>query len=798
MLGLKWLRKLDERRLKVLLGAFFLALAVPAAVLIAQAYGQLKWEAFRRNQLLAEDLAAQVDSGLRAAVATEEARSFGDYSFLVVAGKDAAANFVQRSPLSAFPVEGAVPGTLGYFQVDALGNLTTPLLPGPGVDAATYGISADEQSARRTLFASLSEVLAANRLVLRSPDAPGTGGAVSPVPASEAPAPGSLPALAPAPTQRASPERAPATPTPRASSARASAAPSASASSAPAAASESAPPPTPPSSASLSAPSAAFAPSLELTRGAAQKLKAQMEKAEETQAAFDRLAPNAAPAAQNTADEARPQKELDVDAASQAAASQAAAPQPAAPQAAAKQLAKSDSRKDAESNVVAAAAPGANAPSEPRAQVAERRKRSEQSLVPEAKPADRESDADKTAADNKTARTVFRVQTFESELDPLEVGVLDTGEIVMFRNVWRGGQRYIQGALIDRARFVDLAVGSPYRSSSLASMSDVAVTYRGRPLATLHAATGGVSYESRPVAGLAGTPLHRARLSPPFGDLELAFSVNQLPSAPGALLLLWISVTLAAVLCGGFYFMYRLAVGQMRLARQQQDFVSAVSHELKTPLTSIRMYGEMLKAGWADDAKKQTYYDYIHSESERLSRLIENVLQLARLTRSSQQLDVKRVASAELLDMVRSKCATQAERSGFTLTIRDGVPAGTELALDADAFAQVLINLVDNALKFSSGADRKEIEIASRLETDGWVLFTVRDFGPGIPKGQLKKIFELFYRPPDELTRATAGTGIGLALVLQLTAAMGGRVEVRNCEPGAEFRVSFPAEVAAS
>src|SRR3954468_1034868 len=158
----KWLRKLDERRLRILLAAFFLALAVPAAVLIAQAYGQLKWEAFRRNQLLAEDFAAQVDAGLRAAVAAEEARSFGDYSFLVVAGKDAAANFVQRSPLSAFPVEGAVPGTLGYFQVDALGSLTTPLLPAPNVDAATYGISADEQSARRASFVSLSEVLAAN------------------------------------------------------------------------------------------------------------------------------------------------------------------------------------------------------------------------------------------------------------------------------------------------------------------------------------------------------------------------------------------------------------------------------------------------------------------------------------------------------------------------------------------------------------------------------------------------------------------------------------------------------------
>jgi len=141
---------------------------------------------------------------------------------------------------------------------------------------------------------------------------------------------------------------------------------------------------------------------------------------------------------------------------------------------------------------------------------------------------------------------------------------------------------------------------------------------------------------------------------------------------------------------------------------------------------------------------------------------------------------------------VRSKTATQAERAGFTLDVRDQTPAGTELALDVDAFAQIFINLVDNALKFSSAAERKAIEIAARRESDGRVLFTVRDFGPGIPKGQLKKIFELFYRPQDDVTRATAGTGIGLALVRELAAALGGRVEVRNCEPGAEFRVSFP------
>src|SRR5262245_17539498 len=131
MLGTKLFGKLDEGRVRVLLAAFFLALAIPAVALIAQAYSQLKWESLSRNQQLAEDLVARVDTELRSAVSAEEARSFGDYSFLVVAG-GAAANFVQRSPLAAFPVTSPVPGVLGYFQVDADGKLSTPLLPDDG------------------------------------------------------------------------------------------------------------------------------------------------------------------------------------------------------------------------------------------------------------------------------------------------------------------------------------------------------------------------------------------------------------------------------------------------------------------------------------------------------------------------------------------------------------------------------------------------------------------------------------------------------------------------------------------
>jgi two-component system phosphate regulon sensor histidine kinase PhoR len=664
-------RGFDERALKLVLAGFFLALAVPAGILIAQAYSQLKWQAFRSTQISAEELAARIDGALRLTVAVEDARSFGAYSFLVVEG-DAAANFVQRSPLSVFPVNSALPGVLGWFQVDAAGNLTTPLLPEAGVAASAYGITPEEQAARAERVAQLRELLARNQLVRAARD-------------DEA-------ALASAESQRREEvDVAPAVSPPAAS---------------------------PP------APSA--------------------------QAAFDRLA-----------------EEAPQSAAGAAPARDNAAMSDVARESVASILRRIDEREIA---------------------AAERQKRVEQALVAEPAAADAVTGADDNA---NAAKAELTVRTFASEIDPFELGVLDTGHLVLFRNVWREGQRYVQGALIDREVFVATAVEMPYRADSVASASHLSVAFQGRVLDRFAADASAYRPSAR---DLAGTVLHRARLSPPFGDVELTFLVDALPRAPGAALLAWIAVTLSAVLCAGFYLMYRFGAGQMRLARQQQDFVSAVSHELKTPLTSIRMYGEMLKAGWADEAKRQTYYDYIHSESERLSRLIENVLQLARLTRNTQRFDRKPVTVAELVDLVRSKVATQVERAGFELAVRNETPEGTAVVVDADCAAQVFINLVDNALKFSAAAAVKKVDIAARCGGDGAVLFTVRDYGPGVPKSQMKKIFELFYRAENELTRETVGTGIGLALVRQLALAMGARVDVRNCEPGAEFRLQFPPD----
>ncbi len=109
-----------------------------------------------------------------------------------------------------------------------------------------------------------------------------------------------------------------------------------------------------------------------------------------------------------------------------------------------------------------------------------------------------------------------------------------------------------------------------------------------------------------------------------------------------------------------------------------------------------------------------------------------------------------------------------------------------------DYFNQIMINLVDNAIKFSSKSDKPDIDINCQVQQDGSVLFAVRDYGPGVAKDQMRKIFKLFYRSENELTRETVGTGIGLALVHQLAQAMNAKVDVINREIGAEFRVIFP------
>ena len=169
-------------------------------------------------------------------------------------------------------------------------------------------------------------------------------------------------------------------------------------------------------------------------------------------------------------------------------------------------------------------------------------------------------------------------------------------------------------------------------------------------------------------------------------------------------------------------------------------------------------------------------------------------MQLARITRNEPQFDFNEITVGELMNQVESKILSQVQRAGFMLEFHhDDKTDNMSVNIDEDCFAQIIINLVDNAIKFSRDAQVKRIDIGSRSVGDDEVEFAVRDSGPGVPKDQMKNIFQLFYRSESELTRETVGTGIGLAIVHQLSKAMNGKVDIVNKEPGAEIRVSFPA-----
>jgi signal transduction histidine kinase len=254
--------------------------------------------------------------------------------------------------------------------------------------------------------------------------------------------------------------------------------------------------------------------------------------------------------------------------------------------------------------------------------------------------------------------------------------------------------------------------------------------------------------------------------------------------------LLGLTLLLVGATLVGLLLLYRMVAVVVRFAEQRNNFVSAVSHELKTPLTAIRMYAEMLRDGIvSSDEKRQEYYRTITAESERLSRLINNVLELAKLEQGTRSVSFSVGRLRPVLEEAVLVLGPHARSRGFTfeLVADDDLPP---VCFEHDALLQVLINLVDNALKFSRTADDKRVVLEAKADPAGGVTIRVRDRGPGVPQAQLGRIFQPFFRGERELTRTTNGTGIGLALVQGLIECMGGRVTARN-HPSGGFEVEI-------
>ncbi len=247
---------------------------------------------------------------------------------------------------------------------------------------------------------------------------------------------------------------------------------------------------------------------------------------------------------------------------------------------------------------------------------------------------------------------------------------------------------------------------------------------------------------------------------------------------------------LSILLAGGIILTHRNVAKEVALARLKSDFVSNVSHELRTPLSLIRLYAETLEMGRITNKEKyHEYYTIIRKESERLTALINNILDFSRIEAGRKEYDFRETDLQELVRNTLESYRYQIEQNGFTFVekIDDNVPP---MKVDREAMARSLLNLVNNALKYSQ--DRKYIGV-NLYRHNGSVKLEVEDHGIGIPENEQSKIFEKFYRVGDPLVHNTKGSGLGLSLVRHIARAHGGEVAV-DSEPGrgSKFTITLP------
>jgi len=249
---------------------------------------------------------------------------------------------------------------------------------------------------------------------------------------------------------------------------------------------------------------------------------------------------------------------------------------------------------------------------------------------------------------------------------------------------------------------------------------------------------------------------------------------------------------LSLLLAAGVWLNYRNVTRELALAKLKSDFVSNVSHELRTPLALIRLYSETLELGRLTNSSKQhEYHEIIRKESERLTALINNILDFSRIEAGKKEYTFRETDVADLVRSTLESYRFEIEQNGFRLEekIEDNLPP---LQVDREAIARSLLNLVNNAVKYSVSDKYLGVSLYRR---NGGVNLEVVDHGIGIPPNEQAKIFEKFYRACDPLVHNTKGSGLGLSLVRHIVEAHGGEVGVESSPgKGSKFTITLPVQ----
>ena len=248
--------------------------------------------------------------------------------------------------------------------------------------------------------------------------------------------------------------------------------------------------------------------------------------------------------------------------------------------------------------------------------------------------------------------------------------------------------------------------------------------------------------------------------------------------------MLLVVMTFVVVLMVTAIWQFRREQAVMNL---RADFVSQVSHELRTPLTQIRMFAEtlLLDRTRTDDERRRSL-EIIDRESQRLSHLVDNILRFSNLS-DATQIDRRPQRLAPIVNGVCDIVRATAD----AVTISASTDESARASIDADALRQVILNLLDNAIKYGPAGQAITVSLTC---SSGVVRLAVEDQGPGIPESERERVWSPFYRPSREQDTAISGTGIGLSVVRELVEAMGGRCWIAAADVGARVCMEFPED----